>query len=264
MGMKLFFGATLGALLLTGCYKEQPHLADRTIIDLTYPFDSTTIYWPTEKGFRFEKGFEGITPNGFFYSANTFSAPEHGGTHLDAPIHFAEGKNTADEIPVERFVGIGVVVDVAEKCAADRDYQVLIEDFVEWERRHGELPKDCIVLLRTGFGKYWPDRVQYMGTAERGPEAVAKLRFPGLHPETAKWLVSSRPIKAIGIDTPSIDYGKSVYFESHVALFTANLPAFENVANLDQLPEAGFSVIALPMKIKGGSGGPLRIIALLD
>ncbi|MBX2992627.1 MAG: cyclase family protein [Bacteroidetes bacterium] len=264
MAMRLFFNATLGALLLTGCCKEQPHLADRTIIDLTYPFDSTTIYWPTEKGFRFEKGFEGITPNGFFYSANTFSAPEHGGTHIDAPIHFAEGKNTVDAIPVKQLVGIGVVVDVTAKCTADRDYQVLIEDIAEWERRHGELPKECIILLRTGFGKYWPHREEYLGTSELGAAAVAKLRFPGLHPETAKWLLSSRSIKAIGIDTPSIDYGQSVYFESHVALFTANIPAFENVANLDQLPDAGFSVVALPMNIKGGSGGPLRIIALLD
>ncbi|MER3523717.1 MAG: cyclase [Ignavibacteria bacterium] len=254
----------IGMVALASCTKRQPHVSERTIIDLTYAFDSTTIYWPTEKGFRFEKGFEGITPGGYFYSANSFAAPEHGGTHIDAPIHFAEGKHTADAIPVEQLVARGVLIDVSKKCAANRDYQVQIEDFVEWERNHGELPKGCIVLMRTGFGTFWPDRVAYMGTDERGQDAVEKLHFPGLHPETAKWLVSSRSIKAIGLDTPSIDYGQSTQFESHVTLFVANIPAFENVAHLDRLPATGFTIVALPMKINRGSGAPLRIIAIMD
>lgn len=260
--MRYLLLVATGLAIFSGCVREQRPLADRTIIDLSYPYDSTTIYWPTEQGFRFEKGFEGITPNGFFYSASSFCSPEHGGTHIDAPIHFAEGKNTVDAIPAQQLVGTGVLVDVIRQCAGNRDYQVLIEDFVAWERKHGELPKGCIVLLRTGFGKFWPDRVQYMGTDERGPGAVAKLRFPGLHPETAQWLVNSRSIKAIGLDTPSIDYGQSTRFESHVTLFSANIPAFENVANLDQLPEKGFEIVALPMNIKGGSGAPVRIIAI--
>ena len=103
-----------------------------------------------------------------------------------------------------------------------------------------------------------------MGTDERGPAAVAKLHFPGLHPDAARWLVANRQINAIGLDTPSIDYGQSTLFESHRILFEKNIPAFENVANLDQLPVKGFTVIALPMKIKGGSGGPVRIIAMLQ
>ena len=132
------------------------------------------------------------------------------------------------------------------------------------EKREGLLVRNAIVLVRTGFGKYWPDRGKYMGTDERGDSAVAKLHFPGLHPEAAHWLVNVRKIKAIGIDTPSIDRGQSKDFKSHVALYEKNTPALENVANLDQLPEKGFTVIALPMKIKGGSGGPVRIVALLD
>ena len=122
---------------------------------------------------------------------------------------------------------------------------------------------DKIVLIRTGFGRYWPDREKYMGTAERGPQAVPQLHFPGIDPEAARWLVAERNVKAIGIDTPSLDYGQSTLFESHVALFADNIPGFENVANLDQLPLSGFSVLALPMKIHGGSGGPLRIVAVL-
>jgi kynurenine formamidase len=234
------------------------------VIDLSHSFDSTTIYWPTEKGFVFQKGFEGVTAGGFFYTANSFCAPEHGGTHIDAPIHFAQGKNTVDAIPVEQYIAAGVLVDVTQKCSANRDYQVQAEDFLAWESKHGRMPNGCTVLLRTGFGKYWPDRVKYMGTDERGQAAVAKLHFPGLHPGAAAWLVKNRSIKAVGLDTPSIDYGQSSKFESHVALFSANVPAFENVANLDMLPEKDFTIIALPMKIKGGSGGPLRIIALLN
>ena len=125
------------------------------------------------------------------------------------------------------------------------------------------MPDGIIVLLRTGYGAFWPDREKYMGTAELGAEAVEKLHFPGLDPEAAKWLVQERKIHAIGLDTPSIDRGQSSLYESHQILFKANIPAFENVANLDQLPESGFTVIALPMKIRDGSGGPLRIVAVL-
>ncbi|HYK22685.1 MAG TPA: cyclase family protein, partial [Pyrinomonadaceae bacterium] len=144
-----------------------------------------------------------------------------------------------------------------------RDYLVSVNDFQDWEKRNGRIPPGTIVFLRTGFGKYYPDRKKYLGTDGRGAEAVAKLHFPGLDPAAARWLTQNRSIKAIGLDTASIDYGQSTLFESHRALFEKNIPALENVANLDQLPATGFSVIALPMKIKGGSGGPVRIVALL-
>lgn len=256
--------ATCSLILVMSCAREQPALSFKQIVDLTHTYDSTTIYWPTEKGFVFEKGFEGVTPAGFFYTANRFWTPEHGGTHIDAPIHFAQGKMTVDQIPVEQFIGPGIVIDVTDKCVGDRDYQISVEDIHNWEMEHGKIPDGTIVLLRTGYGKYWPDRVQYMGTAERGDSAVKKLHFPGLHPDAARWIVQNRKIKAIGLDTPSIDYGQSARFESHVILFEQNIPAFENVANLDQLPEKGFTIIALPMKIKGGSGGPVRIVATLQ
>lgn len=255
--------AVILALVMIGCARRTPTFPSGEILDLSYAYDSTTIYWPTEKGFVFEKGFEGVTPGGYYYTANRFWAPEHGGTHIDAPIHFAQGKETVDQIPLEQLMGPGIVIDVSEKCATDRDYQVQVTDLEGWEKKHGDSLDGKIVLLRTGFGKYWPDREKYMGTNERGDSAVAKLHFPGLHPDAAKWLVENRKIKAIGLDTPSIDYGQSKSFGTHVTLYAQNIPAFENVANLDQLPEEGFTIIALPMKIKGGSGGPLRIIAIV-
>ncbi len=233
------------------------------IVDLTHAYDASTVYWPTASGFELEIDFKGMTEGGWYYEANTFRTAEHGGTHLDAPIHFAADRHHADEIPLERLMGPAVVIDVSRRASADRDYQVSVADFEAWEERNGPLPDGVIVLLRTGFGRFWPDREAYMGTAERGPEAVASLHFPGLGPDAARWLVAEREIHAIGLDTPSIDYGQSKGFESHRILFERNIPAFENVANLSGLPERGFHVIALPMKIRGGSGGPLRIVAIV-
>jgi kynurenine formamidase len=233
------------------------------VVDLTHAFDASSVYWPTAEPFKLETDFEGMTEKGYYYSAYRYSAAEHGGTHLDSPVHFAKGRHTVDQIPLQQLMGAAVVVDVTSQCAANPDYQVSVADFQNWERRNGRIASGTIVLLRTGFGKYYPDRKKYMGTEERGAEAVAKLHFPGLDPAAARWLTQNRSIKAIGLDTPSIDYGQSTLFESHRILFEKNIPAFENVANLEQLPLKGFSVIALPMKIKGGSGGPLRIVALL-
>ena len=234
-----------------------------TIIDMSYAYNEDTIYWPTAPGFSKNTDFEGTTDAGFWYTAYTVTTAEHGGTHLDAPIHFSEGKHAADQIPLESLMGAAVVIDVSEQASANRDHQISVADIEEWEAEHGSIPDGSILLFRTGFGQYWPDREAYMGTAERGPDAVALLHFPGIDPEAAQWLVDNRSIKAVGIDTPSIDYGQSVLFESHQHLFGANIPAFENVANLNRLPETGAHVIALPMKIEGGSGGPLRMIGII-
>ena len=233
------------------------------IVDLSYPFSEKTVYWPTAEGFHLEKDFEGVTEGGFYYSAYRYAAAEHGGTHIDAPVHFARGRNSVDEIPPEQLIGWAIVVDVTQQCRKNADYRVSTQDFLSWERRNGRIPTGSIVFLRTGFGKFYPDRKKYLGTDERGAAAVAKLHFPGLHPEAARWLTLNRSIKAIGLDTASIDYGQSTMFESHRILADKNIPSFENVANLDQLPAKGFRVIALPMKIEKGSGGPLRMIALV-
>jgi kynurenine formamidase len=230
-------------------------------IDLSYAYNSTTPFWPTSEGFRLDTVAYGFTEAGYFYSAFSFFTSEHGGTHIDAPIHFAEGKRTVDEIPLDQLIGPGVVVDISEQCAQDIDYQITKEDIQAWESRNGQLTKGSIVLFRTGYGRFWSDKLKYMGTDQKGPSAVALLHFPGLQPEAAEWLVSNREVRAVGIDTPSIDLGRSSDFRTHRILMEQNIPAFENMANLDQLPEKGFRIIALPMKIKGGSGGPLRVIA---
>lgn len=232
-------------------------------IDLTHPFNASTIYWPTEKGFVLTRGANGFTPNGYYYSANRFTAAEHGGTHIDAPIHFHADRHTVEQIELDRLIGEALVVDATAQCAADPDYEIGLEDLRAWEVLHRRPLAAAIVLLRTGWSRRWPDRRNYLGVEGDGPKAVAELRFPGLAPEAARWLVDFRQPKAVGIDTASIDRGRSERFESHIALCGANVPIFENVARLEALPAAGARVIALPMKIDGGSGAPLRIVAIL-
>ena len=256
---------TILIVLIGACKPPSPDPLSGTIVDLSHPYDEQTVYWPTaEKMFKLEKESEGMTDKGYFYAANSFSTAEHGGTHIDAPIHFAAGRNTVDRIPLEQLIGTAVVVDVAKKCESNADYRITTQDIQDWERANGELPSDVIILIRTGFGQRWPDRRSDLGTDERGEAAVPKLHFPGLDPEAARWLVANRRVKAVGLDTASIDFGQSTHFESHRILFERDIPAFENLANLDKLPLKGIHVIALPMKIKGGSGGPLRVVAIIN
>jgi kynurenine formamidase len=265
--MRFFCLIIIASFVLVGCQKSagtgQADVQGR-IVDLSHSYDDQTVYWPTAEPFKLEKDFEGVTDKGYFYTANRFSTAEHGGTHIDAPVHFAEDHQTVDQIPLEHLIGSAIVVDVTQNASSNPDYQVAVEDLQKWEQANGQIPQGSIVLLRTGYGKFWPDRKRYMGTDERGADAVAKLHFPGLNPDAARWLTTNRAIHAVGLDTPSIDYGQSTLFESHRILFDKDIPAFENLANLDQLPAKGFKVIALPMKIKGGSGGPLRAVALLN
>ena len=230
-------------------------------IDLTHAFDDQAVYWPTANGFQLDTVFVGQTEGNYYYSAFKFSGAEHGGTHLDAPVHFAEGKQSVDQIPLNTLTGEAVVVDVSDAASRDIDYLVTTSDLEQWESVNGRIPDDAIVLLNTGYANFWPDRQKYMGTDQRGPSAVLLLRFPGLSADAATWLVENRNIKAVGIDTPSIDFGRSSDFMTHRLLFAQNVPAFENLANLDALPAKGAYVIAMPMKIRNGSGAPLRIIA---
>lgn len=262
----------LAPLLLLGACQKPPSngAAARQVfgngmqwIDLTHSFSSQTIYWPTAKPFTLEVVAAGQTPGGYYYSANNFSAAEHGGTHLDAPIHFAEGRRAADAIPVRQLIGPAAVVDVRDSAGWNPDYLVSVQDLQRWEAGYGRIEDGAIVLLRTGWAQYWNERRRYLGTPKTGPAAVPELHFPGLDPDAARWLVRERHISAIGLDTPSIDRGQSRDYQSHRILFAADIPAFENLGTLDALPHIGAYVIALPMKIGGGSGAPLRIVAAI-
>ncbi len=252
-------------LLLATCASAPPapiDLQHAEIFDLTYPFDEHTLYWPNSpSAFELKQLAHGPTPGGYFYASNSFCAPEHGGTHLDAPIHFAEHGLTADNIPLRQLIAPAVVIDVASKAAADADYRLTAADVRAWESRNGPIAAGSIVLLRTGWGSRYPNRKAYFG--DDTPGATDRLHFPSYGEEAGRLLVAERHVAAIGIDTASIDYGQSKDFVVHRIALGANVPGLENVANLDRVPERGAWVVALPMKIGGGSGGPLRIVALV-
>jgi len=250
---------------------REPHppldLSGVQVVDLTYAFDENTLYWPTSpSAFELEQlhygpVHGGTDEGGYFYAANAFCTPEHGGTHLDAPIHFGEGHQTAEEIPLERLMGPAVVVDVAEQAAADPDYRLTAEDVAAWEAAHGPVPEGALVLLRTGWGERWPDRLRYFG--DDTPGDASNLHFPSYGEDAARILVEERGVAALGVDTASIDYGPSTDFIVHQVAAAADVAGLENVAHLDRLPATGAWVLALPMKIAGGSGGPVRIVALV-
>lgn len=234
---------------------------DSKLIDLTYALDEETIFWPTNTPFTWEKAAWGRTANGYWYASGDFSMSEHGGTHIDAPLHFAEGRLAVDEIPLQKLIAPAVVVDVRASVTENRDYRLSRQDLDRWESRHGLIQEGAVVLMLTGWGQGWPDRSRYLGSAT--PSDPKTLHFPGFSKEAAEFLVNERHIDGIGIDTPSIDHGPSQDFIVHQIINGANLYGLENIANLEKLPPKGAILLALPIKIKGGTGGPVRIIAVL-
>ncbi|MBA3886307.1 MAG: cyclase family protein [Acidobacteria bacterium] len=260
--MKVVLAAALAAVLVPSCGQRDVPAGGR-VIDLSHAFGPSTIYWPTSpSAFTLETLAHGHTDGGFFYSAYRLSTPEHGGgTHLDAPIHFAEGRRTVDQIPIEQLVGHAVVLDVSAQASRDRDYRLTVDDVLAFEREHGRVPDRAIVLLRTGWSRYWPSARDYLG--DDTPGDASKLSFPSYGEEAARLLVEERGAGVLGVDTASIDFGRSTDVIVHRIAAARNVPGLENLTNLEQLPATGATVVALPMKIEGGSGGPLRAVALL-
>lgn len=253
----------LAALLPLSLAQAQTiDLARARIIDLTHTLDQRTLFWPTSPTrFSLERLAYGPTPGGWFYAANAFSAPEHGGTHLDAPIHFYESGATTDAIDLRRLIGPAVVIDIRRQAGANPDYRLTAQDVEAHERANGRIPEGAIVLLRTGWSSRWPDARGYLG--DDTPGDASKLHFPSFGVDAARLLVEGRKAAALGADVASIDYGQSTDYMVHRIAAAAGVPGLENLTNLDQLPTTGAVVFALPMKIGGGSGGPVRVVALV-
>lgn len=250
-------------LPLAGAQAQTIDLAQSRVVDLTHTLDAKSLYWPTSPTkFSLERLAFGPTPGGYFYSAYAFSAPEHGGTHLDAPIHFHQGGVTADAIDLRRLIAGAVVIDIREQAAANADYRLTVADVEAFERAYGRIGEGTIVLLRTGWSSRWPDAKRYLG--DDTPGDASKLHFPSFGVEAAQLLVEGRKVAVLGADVASIDYGQSSDFMVHRVAAAAGVPGLENLTNLDQLPPTGAVIIALPMKIGGGSGGPTRVVALVN
>jgi len=252
--------ACSGMLFAFGLQAQPFDLQGYRLVDLTHSYNADTVFWPAPATqFKLERLHFGDTPAGFFYSANRFCLPEHGGTHLDAPIHFARNRETMEQVGLERLIGPVVVIDVSEKAATDRDYRVTASDVLAFEMKHGRIEPGARVLVRTGWSSHWPDATAYLGHATD----ATQLHFPSYGAEAAKLLVEERRVALLGIDTASIDYGPAAEFPVHRIAASANVPGLENVTGLAALPPRGAILIALPMKIEGGSGGPTRVVALV-
>jgi kynurenine formamidase len=231
-------------------------------VDLTHPFNVKTLYWPSaSSGFTYSTLTRGRTPGGYFYSAGVFQAPEHGGTHMDAPAHFKEEGQTAADVPLERLVAPVVVIDVSTLASGSPDYEVTATDVASFEARHGPIARGTTVLVRTGWSSRWPDRLAYYG--DDTPHDTSNLHFPGFGEEAMRLLVEQRGVAAVGIDTASLDPGRSNDFRAHRIAAGGGVPGFENLTNLEQVPAKGAWLLALPMKIEGGTGGPLRAVAMI-
>lgn len=237
-------------------------LADYRLVDLTHSYNEATLYWPTATSkFELAELAHGETEGGFFYSAYSVCTPEHGGTHLDAPLHFSESGLPNDALPLENLIAPAVVVDVVSKADRDSNYRLTVKDVRDFEAEHGEIAPGTIVLLRTGWSSRWPSARGYLGGDTPGD--ATNLSFPSYGDAAARLLVEERRVAILGVDTASIDYGPSQDFTVHRIAAASNVAGLENLTNLDRLPPTGATVIALPMKIEGGSGGPVRVVALL-
>jgi kynurenine formamidase len=260
--MKTAFALIIASLAIAS---NPTHAEERdySLVDLTHTYDDNTLYWPTSPTkFQLTEISHGQTEAGWFYSAYSFCTPEHGGTHLDAPVHFSAKGASVDALPLERLVAPGIVIDVRALAASNRDYLLSRADVMTFEEAHGQIEEGTIVLLRTGWSRYWPDAKAYLG--DDTPGDATKLSFPSYGEAAARFLVEQRKVAALGVDTASIDSGNSRDFAVHRIAAASNVAGLENLTGLDQLPVRGFRVIALPMKIRGGSGGPARVIALLE
>jgi kynurenine formamidase len=231
---------------------------------MTYPFDNTSIYWPNAQPFTLTTESAGMTDKGYWYAANFYSASEHGGTHADAPLHFARNGRTIDQVPLAEWIGPAVVIDVRDQCARDRDYLLTVQDITGWEDRYGRIPAGAWVIMYTGIDTQgYPDPVKVLGTDKKGLAAIPFLNFPGFSRESAEFLTTERNITGIALDTPSMDYGKSPDFPVHRVICGADHLALENIAHLDQLPPSGATLYVIPMDIRGGTGAPARVFAII-
>jgi kynurenine formamidase len=225
------------------------------VIDLSYAISDKLVPWPGDEKWFEARANATIERNGYF--TRSFWMLEHYGTHLDAPAHFPPGKATVDQIPVKHLFGPAVLLDVQAEGAKNEDYQLPVSKIDDWERKHGRIPEGAVALLRTGWAARWPDVKRYRNQDEQG-----RMHFPGFSTEAAAVLIG-RNVRGLGCDTMSVDYGASGDFAVHRLALGAGLYHLENLADLSEVPECGAFLVVAPIKLEGGSGGAVRVFAIL-
>jgi kynurenine formamidase len=233
-----------------------PSTGIREVVDLTHTINAQVPTYEAETKPAYQvKTLATIAKDGYF--AREICLPEHFGTHLDAPAHFVQGTWTVDQIPAERLVAPLVVIDVSENAKGNPDYQISVEDIAAWEKVHDQIPLGSVVMTRTGWDARWNSAKEY-----RNQDSKGVMHYPGYSLDAAHFLVEGRKVLGVGIDTLSIDYGPSKDYPVHQYDLRHSVYQLENVANLDHAPVSGGLVVIAPMKLEGGSGAPVRILAL--
>ncbi len=227
------------------------------MIDLTHPLSPAFPLYPVYDPVRMAERFS-CAQDGFFVRSWAFD--EHCGTHVDAPAHFAEGAATVDRIHAGELVLAVAVVDVRERVRHDDDAMLEPDDVLAWERRHGGLPERCALFALTGWGDRAGDAKAYLNA-----DASGVMHAPGFGPELTEFLKAERPqVRAVGIDTASLDIGASTDFPAHVSWLPSGRFGVENLANLERVPPAGAVVVVGAPTFERGSGGPARVLALVS
>jgi kynurenine formamidase len=238
------------------------------VVDLTQPLSPQTPLLPLPSQWNNSPAFKiwelsRYDERGPAWYWNAFETGEHTGTHFDAPVHWISGKdlpdNTVDRIPPQKFVGPACVIDVSAKVAANPNYLLTLEQVREWEEQYGRIPPGAWVLLRTDWSKR-EDAKDYINLQEDGPHT------PGLAKETSAFLAQQRDVLGVGVETVGTDAGQAATFDppfpNHYIMHGSGKFGLAGLSNLDQLPPTGAIVVAAPLKIVGGSGSPLRVIAI--
>jgi len=226
------------------------------IVDLTHPLSISSPYWPNDDGTPYEYDTLFAHPDGS-PAMGFIHAPEHFGTHLDAPIHGGENQPSVDQLTAMDLFGPAVVINVDEKCASNPDYVLSLQDIMDHETIHGEIGNGSIVIMYTGWSKKWEDYESFKNQDDEG-----KMHFPGFSKEAAEFLITNRDILGIGIDTFSVDAAMADGFPVHGIVNGAGKYHLESMANLHEMNPVGTYLIVAPIKIEGGSGGPVRIFAV--
>src|SRR5262249_40275931 len=223
------------------------------LVDLTHALAPTSPAWPGAA--HLSVGVDADYPQGYF--ARHFAAPEHAGTHVDAPAHFVRGAATVDAIAPADLRAPAVVVDVREAVKKNPDYRVAPADLEAWQRANGPMPERALVVARTGWDARWADEARY-----RNADARRVVHLPGFPPHALKELPAHHPtFVGVGIDTLSTDAGASPDFAAHKLIHGAGKYGVENLANLSALPQRGATIIVAPLKLAAGSGAPARVLA---
>ncbi|MEM7693296.1 MAG: cyclase family protein [Pseudomonadota bacterium] len=224
------------------------------VVDLTYTLTNDFPSYGGDPQFFADDVFN-FAENG--YNLKTLRVSEHVGTHIDAPLHFTDGGASIDEVPVETLIVPLAIVDIQEKADADADAQVTPDDLKAWIATNGPIPQGACVAQNSG----WQKRLGTPGF--RNADDAGVMHFPGFHVEAVKMLLEEAEVTGVGVDTLSIDYGKSADFVTHYEWLPANRWAVENMANLSELPATGATLFVGAPKHAGGTGGPCRLMALL-